>query len=133
MLIFGREPVYYLATVAIVLKLVAAYGLTVSDDQQAVINAVLAAAVGIASAIVLKTGAVGAVGVGVVPGTANGGRVQWGACRPVLLPVSDALRLVVEAKQGRHGDVRMVSARVEREGRAPVAGVLLGRGLLDGR
>jgi hypothetical protein len=44
MRIFGREPVYYLATVAIILKLVAA----------------LAAAVGVASAIVLKTGAVAA-------------------------------------------------------------------------
>lgn len=60
MKIFGREPVYYLATVAIILKLVAAYGIDVSDNQQAVINAVLAAAVGVASAVVLKTGAVAA-------------------------------------------------------------------------
>lgn len=60
MKIFGREPVYYLATIAIVLKLVAAYGISVSDNQQAVINAALAAAVGVASAVVLKTGAVAA-------------------------------------------------------------------------
>jgi hypothetical protein len=60
MKIFGREPVYLLAVAAIVLKLAAAFGLNVSADQQAVINAVLAAAVGVASAIVLKTGAAGA-------------------------------------------------------------------------
>jgi hypothetical protein len=60
MKIFGREPVYLLAVAAIVLKLAAAFGLNVSADQQAVINAGLAAAVGVASAIVLKTGAAGA-------------------------------------------------------------------------
>jgi hypothetical protein len=60
MKIFGREPVYFLAVAAITLKLVAAFGLDVSDTQQAVINAVLAAAVGVASAVVLKTGAAGA-------------------------------------------------------------------------
>jgi hypothetical protein len=60
MKIFGREPVYFLAVAAITLKLVAAFGLDVSDTQQTVINAALAAAVGVASAIVLKTGAAGA-------------------------------------------------------------------------
>lgn len=60
MKVFGREPVYFLAVAAITLKLVAAFGLNVSDNQQAVINAVLAAAVGVASAVVLKTGAAGA-------------------------------------------------------------------------
>jgi hypothetical protein len=60
MKILGREPVYWLTAVAVLLKLVAAYGIDVSDNQQATINAVLAAAVGIASAIVLKTGALAA-------------------------------------------------------------------------
>lgn len=60
MKIFGREPVYFLAVAAIALKLAAAFGWDVSDQQQAWINAVLAAAVGVVSAIVLKTGAVGA-------------------------------------------------------------------------
>lgn len=60
MKIFGREPVYWLTAVAVLLKLVAAYGLDVSDNQQAAINAALAAAVGIASAVVLKTGALAA-------------------------------------------------------------------------
>jgi hypothetical protein len=57
MKIFGREPVAILAAVAIILKLGAAYGLDVSDDQQTLINTVLACAVAVASAIVLKNGA----------------------------------------------------------------------------
>ncbi|WP_329131568.1 hypothetical protein OG552_10545 [Streptomyces sp. NBC_01476] len=60
MKIFGREPVYILAVAAIALKLAAAFGLNVSADQQAIINTVLAAIVGVASAVVLKTGAAGA-------------------------------------------------------------------------
>jgi hypothetical protein len=58
--VFGREPVYILAVIAIGLKLGAAYGLDVNEEQQTLINTVLACAVAIASAIVLKTGAVGA-------------------------------------------------------------------------
>jgi hypothetical protein len=57
MKIFGREPVAILAAVAIILKLGAAYGLDVSDDQQTLINTVLACAVAVASAIILKNGA----------------------------------------------------------------------------
>lgn len=60
MKVFGREPVYILAVIAISLKLAAAYGLNVSDEQQTLINTVLACLVAIVSAIVLKTGAVGA-------------------------------------------------------------------------
>lgn len=60
MKVFGREPVYILAVVAIGLKLAAAYGLDVSDDQQTLINTVLACLVAVVSAVVLKTGAVGA-------------------------------------------------------------------------
>jgi hypothetical protein len=60
MKVFGREPVYILAVIAIGLKLAAAYGLDVSDDQQTLINTVLACLVAIVSAIVLKSGAVGA-------------------------------------------------------------------------
>ncbi|MFG3136144.1 hypothetical protein ACGFZA_07960 [Streptomyces sp. NPDC048211] len=60
MRLFGREPVYILAFIAIVLKLGAAYGLDVSDTQQTLINTVLACAVAIASAVVLRDGAVGA-------------------------------------------------------------------------
>ncbi|WP_393075340.1 hypothetical protein [Streptomyces sp. LN704] len=60
MKIFGREPVYLLAVFAIGLKLAAAYGLDVSADQQTLINTVLACLVAVVSAVVLKTGAVGA-------------------------------------------------------------------------
>jgi len=58
--ILGREPVYLLAFVAVVLKLSAAYGLDVSADQQAVIMAVLSGIVAVVEAIVLRTGAAAA-------------------------------------------------------------------------
>lgn len=60
MKIFGREPVYLLAFVAIVLKLAAAYGLDVSAAQQTLINTFLACIVAVVSAVVLRNGAVGA-------------------------------------------------------------------------
>lgn len=60
MKIFGREPVYILALIAITLKLSAAYGLDVSIEEQGAIMAVLSLIVAVASAVVLKTGAVGA-------------------------------------------------------------------------
>lgn len=58
MKIFGREPVFVLAFVAITLKLASAYGLDVSAEQQGAIMAVLSVAVGVVNAVVLKTGAV---------------------------------------------------------------------------
>ncbi|MFK4801613.1 hypothetical protein ACI3K5_23400 [Streptomyces sp. MPA0124] len=60
MKIFGREPVYILAFIAIALKLSSAYGLDVTAEQQGAIMAVLSLIVAVATAIVLKTGAVGA-------------------------------------------------------------------------
>lgn len=60
MKVFGREPVYILAVIAIALKLAAAYGLDVSENQQTLINTVLSCIVAVASAVVLKTGAAGA-------------------------------------------------------------------------
>ncbi|MFJ9038011.1 hypothetical protein ACIRF8_15630 [Streptomyces sp. NPDC102406] len=60
MKVFGREPVYLLAAVAIALKLAAAYGLDVNADQQTLINTALACLVAVASAIILRTGALGA-------------------------------------------------------------------------
>ena len=60
MKVFGREPVYILAVVAIGLKLAAAYGLDVTEEQQTLINTVLACLVAVASALVRKTGAAGA-------------------------------------------------------------------------
>lgn len=68
MRIFGREPVYILAFVAIVLKLSAAYGLEVSAEQQGAIMAVLSLAVALVSAVVLRTGAAGAAIVNLAQG-----------------------------------------------------------------
>ncbi|MFF1916218.1 hypothetical protein ACFVYE_32445 [Streptomyces sp. NPDC058239] len=53
---FGREPAALLALFAIVVKLAAAFGLDVSIDVQACVNAVAAAAMGIAIAVVANDG-----------------------------------------------------------------------------
>lgn len=57
MKIFGREPATILAFIAVVLKLTSAYGLGVTDSQQALIMAVLSCIVAVATAVILKTGA----------------------------------------------------------------------------
>ncbi|AXH49425.1 hypothetical protein SEA_CROSBY_37 [Streptomyces phage Crosby] len=56
-MIFGREPAVILAFFAALLKLLAAFGVDVTADQQAVINAVLSALVALALAVMLRTGA----------------------------------------------------------------------------
>ncbi|MFJ6316105.1 hypothetical protein ACIQJW_08490 [Streptomyces californicus] len=58
MKIFGREPVVILGAIAVLLKLLAGYGIQVTETQQTLINTFLACAVAVASAIVLKNGAV---------------------------------------------------------------------------
>lgn len=68
MKIFGREPVYILAFVAVALKLGSAYGLDVSSEQQGAIMAVLSLLVAVANAIVLRTGAVGAAVINLAQG-----------------------------------------------------------------
>lgn len=68
MKIFGREPVYLLAFVAVALKLGSAYGLDVTADQQAVIMAVLSGAVALVEAIVLRTGAAAAAIINLAQG-----------------------------------------------------------------
>lgn len=60
MKIFGREPVYVLAFAAIVLKVASAYWLHLTSEEQGAVMAVLSLLVAVASAIVLKSGAVGA-------------------------------------------------------------------------
>ncbi|MFD6968393.1 hypothetical protein [Streptomyces sp. NPDC059949] len=60
MRIFGREPVYILAVIAVALKLGSAYGLDVNETQQTLINTALACLVAVISAVVLKKGAAGA-------------------------------------------------------------------------
>ncbi|WP_399559156.1 hypothetical protein OH809_45150 (plasmid) [Streptomyces sp. NBC_00873] len=56
MKIFGREPAVLLSLIAVLVKLVAAFGVEVSGEQQAVINAVAAAAVGVALAVLANDG-----------------------------------------------------------------------------
>ena len=68
MKVFGREPVYILAAIAVVLKLSAAYGLDVSSEEQGAIMAVLSLLVAAINAVVLKTGAVGAAIVNLAQG-----------------------------------------------------------------
>jgi hypothetical protein len=68
MKVFGREPVYILATIAVFLKLASAYGLNVTAAQQGAIMAALSLVVAVVSAIVLKTGAVGAAIVNLAQG-----------------------------------------------------------------
>lgn len=65
---FGREPVYILAFVAVVLKLASAYGLDVTAEQQAVIMAVLSGVVALVEAVVLRTGAAAAAIVNLAQG-----------------------------------------------------------------
>ncbi len=57
----GREPSVMLGAVAIVVQFVSAFGVDTSDNTQTLINAVSAAAVGLITAVVLKTGALAAM------------------------------------------------------------------------
>lgn len=68
MKVFGREPIYILAFIAIALKLSAAYGLDVTADQQGAIMAVLSFIVAVINAVVLKTGAAAAAVVNLAQG-----------------------------------------------------------------
>jgi hypothetical protein len=61
MKIFGREPALLLSFFAVVVKLAAAFGLDVSSEQQAWVNAVAAAAVGLALAVMAGDGVSAAV------------------------------------------------------------------------
>jgi hypothetical protein len=60
MKILGREPVYILGFIAALLEALSAFGVDLSATTQTLINAVAAAAVGLITAIVLKSGALAA-------------------------------------------------------------------------
>ncbi|MFC1410519.1 hypothetical protein ACEZCY_14775 [Streptacidiphilus sp. N1-12] len=55
-LIFGREPVLWLALVAVIVKFISAFLFHVSVDQQAVINAAAAAVLGLLIALSTRDG-----------------------------------------------------------------------------
>ncbi|OKJ06831.1 hypothetical protein [Kitasatospora sp. CB01950] len=81
MRIFGREPALWLALVAVVVKLGAAFGLSVSPEQQALINAAAAAGVGLVVALVVHDGR-GAAVLGLVQAAlalAVGYGLHWSA------------------------------------------------------
>ncbi|MFE7111747.1 hypothetical protein ACFU98_29385 [Streptomyces sp. NPDC057575] len=81
MKIFNREPAVLLGLVAVLVKLVAAFGIEVSGEQQAVINAVAAAAVGVALAVMAHDG-VGAALLGFIQAAvalAVGFGLDWSA------------------------------------------------------
>ena len=94
MKILGREPAALLGLVAVIVKLVAAFGIEVSGEQQAVINAVAAAAVGLALAVMASDG-VGAALVGFIQAAvalAVGFGLDWSAeQQAVVLSVAAAV------------------------------------------
>lgn len=94
MRIFGREPAALLSLIAVIVKLVAAFGVDVSGEQQAVINAVAAAAVGLTLAVMASDG-VGAALIGLVQAAvalAVGFGLDWSAERQaVVLSVATAV------------------------------------------
>lgn len=61
MKILGREPALWLALIAVAVQLSTAFGLDLSDGQQASINASAVAIVGVVTAIVTKDGISAAV------------------------------------------------------------------------
>jgi hypothetical protein len=115
MKIFGREPVYLLAAIAIALKLASAYGLNVTADQQTLINTALSCIVAVASAVVLRNGALGAA-------------ILQLASAGLALFVGFGLDLSAEQQAGWMSLVAAVLALFEhREVEAPVPAVPLER------
>jgi hypothetical protein len=87
MKLFGREPAAWLALVAVAVKLLAAFGLDVSADQQAAINAVAAAVMGVLIAALVHDG-VGAALVGFAQAAlalAVGFGLDWSADRQAVV------------------------------------------------
>jgi hypothetical protein len=79
MRIFGREPALLLALISILIKTLAAFGLNVTVDQQALINAVAAALVGLLVAVATHDGAAAALlgAAQAVVALAVGFGLQW--------------------------------------------------------
>lgn len=93
--ILGREPAAWLTLVAVCVKLVAAFGLDVSTDQQAAINAIAAAAMGVLIAAIAND-AIGAALVSLAQAAlalAIGFGLDWSADRQAI--VMSAVTVVV--------------------------------------
>ncbi|MBO0654223.1 hypothetical protein J1792_16020 [Streptomyces triculaminicus] len=81
MLIFKREPALWLALIAITVKVVSAFAIEVTDEQQTWINAAAAALVGLILAVVAHDG-IGAAVLGAVQAVlalAVGFGLHWSA------------------------------------------------------
>ncbi|MFF9003680.1 hypothetical protein ACF1GW_38945 [Streptomyces achromogenes] len=86
-LLFGREPAAWLTLVAVAVKLLTAFGLDVTSDQQATINAVAAAAMGVLIAILAHDG-LGAAIIGFAQAAlalALGFGLNWGTDRQAVV------------------------------------------------
>jgi len=87
MKIFGREPSLILGFIAVAVKVFAAFSLNVTANQQAWINAVAAAAVGLALAVMAHD-AIGAAVLGLVQAVialAVGFGLDWSADRQAVV------------------------------------------------
>lgn len=87
MKIFGREPALLLGLVAVIVKVVAAFGVDVTADQQAWINAVAAAVVGLGLAIMAHDGVSAAI-LGLVQAVialAVGFGLDWSADKQAIV------------------------------------------------
>ena len=85
--IFNREPALWLALTAVLVKMAAAFGLDVSVDQQAAVNAAAAVVVGLVVAVMVHDG-VGTAVLGVVQGVlalAVGFGLDWSADRQAVV------------------------------------------------
>ncbi len=119
-MIFGREPAVILAFFAAMLKLLAAFGVDVTADQQAVINAVLSALVALVLAVVLRSGALYAsilnfaqAGMALFVGFG----LDWSADKQALVMASVAAALAVF---GVRPQVQAPVAAVPLEARSPL-------------
>jgi hypothetical protein len=85
--LLGREPAAWLGLFAIIVKLLAAFGLDVSSEQQAAINGIAAAAMGVLVAVVAHDG-LGAAIVGLAQAAlalALGFGLDWSADRQAVV------------------------------------------------
>lgn len=85
--LFGREPAAWLSLIAVAVKLSAAFGLDVTADQQAAINAVAAALMGVLIAALVHDG-VGAAVIGFAQAAlalAVGFGLDWSAERQAVV------------------------------------------------
>lgn len=84
---FGREPALWLALVAVAVKLGTAFGLNLTTDQQAVVNALAAAIAGLLIAVMVHDG-IAAAALGLVQAAlalAVGLGLDWSADRQAVV------------------------------------------------